>query len=38
MLKARVGEVPVVTGEKLLVGAINMEAIAQKKRPEDRTN
>jgi len=31
MLKAKVGEVSVVTGEKLLVGAINMEAIAQKK-------
>ena len=33
MLKAKVGEVPVVTGEKLLVGAINMEAIARKKTP-----
>ena len=38
MLKAKVGEVPVVTGEKLLVGAINMKAIAQKKRPGDRPN
>ena len=36
MLKAKVGEVFVVTGEKLLVGAINMEAIAQKKRPGDQ--
>ena len=27
MLKAKVGEVPVVTHEKLLVGAINIEAI-----------
>ena len=36
MLKAKVGEVPVVTGEKLLVGAINMEVIAQKKSPGDR--
>ena len=31
MLKAKVEEVPVVTGEKLLVGAINIEAIAQAK-------
>jgi CBS domain-containing protein len=33
MLKAKVGEVSVVSGEKLLVGAINMEAIARKKTP-----
>ena len=33
MLKAKVGEVPVVTGEKLLVGAINIDAIAR-----DKTN
>jgi CBS domain-containing protein len=33
MLKAKVGEVPVVTGEKLLVGAINIETIAR-----DKTN
>ena len=32
MLKAKVGEVPVVTREKLLVGTINIEAIAQEKR------
>jgi CBS domain-containing protein len=31
MLNAKVGEVPVVTGEKLLVGAINIEAIAREK-------
>ena len=31
MLKAKVGEVPVVTGEKLLVGAINVDAIAREK-------
>jgi CBS domain-containing protein len=31
MLKAKVGEVPVVTGEKLLVGAINIDAIAREK-------
>ena len=29
MLNAKVREVPVVTGEKLLVGAINIEAIAR---------
>jgi CBS domain-containing protein len=38
MLDANVGEVPVVTREKLLVGAVNIEAIARKKtagtRPE----
>ena len=32
MLNAKVGEVPVVTREKLLVGAINIEAIVQEKR------
>jgi signal-transduction protein with cAMP-binding, CBS, and nucleotidyltransferase domain len=32
MLNAKVGEVPVVTREKLLVGTIYIEAIAQKKR------
>jgi CBS domain-containing protein len=31
MLSAKVGEVPVVTGEKLLVGAINIDAIARAK-------
>ena len=31
MLNAKVGEVPVVTGEKLLVGAINIDAIAREK-------
>ena len=31
ILSAKVGEVPVVTGEKLLVGAINIEAIAREK-------
>jgi len=31
MLNAKVGEVPVVTGEKLLVGAINIEAITREK-------
>ncbi|HMC27603.1 MAG TPA: CBS domain-containing protein [Verrucomicrobiae bacterium] len=31
MLNARVGEVPVVTREKLLVGTINIEAIAEKR-------
>jgi CBS domain-containing protein len=31
MLDAKVGEVPVVTGEKLLVGAINIEAITREK-------
>ena len=29
MLNAKVGEVPVVTREKLLVGAINIEAIVR---------
>ena len=32
MLNAKIGEVHVVTREKLLVGTINIEAIAQKKR------
>src|SRR5437763_2406425 len=32
MLKAKIGEVPVVTREKLLVGTISIEAIAQEKR------
>src|SRR6266478_3375419 len=32
MLNAKVGEVPVVTREKLLVGTINIETIAQEKR------
>src|SRR5438034_1208928 len=32
MLDAQVGEVPVVTREKLLVGTISIEAIAQEKR------
>ena len=36
MLNAKVGEVPVVTREKLLVGAINIEAIAQEKRRRER--
>jgi len=33
ILEAKVGEVPVITGEKLLVGAINIESIAR-----DKTN
>src|SRR5256712_6388190 len=32
MLNAKVGEVPVVTREKLLVGTINIEAIAQERK------
>jgi len=36
MLNAKVGEVPVVTREKLLVGTINIESIAQKKRRKKR--
>jgi CBS domain-containing protein len=36
MLIARMGEVPVVTREKLLVGTINIEAIAREKRREIR--
>jgi CBS domain-containing protein len=35
MFNAKVGEVPVVTGEKLLVGAINIEAIARENRVFD---
>src|SRR6266478_7238770 len=31
MLNAKIGEVPVVTREKLLVGTINIEAIAEKR-------
>src|SRR6266496_5114073 len=36
MLNAKVGEVPVVTREKLLVGTISIEAIAQEKRRRER--
>src|SRR6266550_8515392 len=36
ILQAKVGEVPVVTREKLLVGTINIEAIAQEKRRRKR--
>src|SRR5207247_8481252 len=36
MLNAKVGEVPVVTREKLLVGAINIEAIARERRRRER--
>jgi len=36
MLNAKVGEVPVVTREKLLVGTINIDAIAQAKRRRGR--
>ncbi len=32
MLNAKIGEVSIVTREKLLIGTINIEAIAQKKR------
>jgi CBS domain-containing protein len=35
ILNAKVGGVPVVTGEKLLVGAINIEAIAREKVTEE---
>jgi hypothetical protein len=35
MLNAKVGEVPVVTSGKLLVGAINIEAIAREKTTEE---
>jgi CBS domain-containing protein len=31
MLETKVGEIPVITGEKLLVGVINIEAIARGK-------
>ena len=37
MLKAKIGEVPVITGEKLLVGVINIEAIAREKNGEQKT-
>jgi CBS domain-containing protein len=36
MLNAKVGQVPVVTREKLLVGTINIAAIAQEKRRRKR--
>src|SRR5437773_9280753 len=36
MLNAKVGEVPVVTREKLLVGTINIEAIARERRRRGR--
>src|SRR6266567_6301777 len=36
MLKAQVGEVPVVTRAKLLVGTIDLEAVAQEKRRRKR--
>ena len=38
MLNAKIGEVPVVTREKLLIGTINIEAIAQKKDGENAWN
>src|SRR5438093_10913889 len=38
MLNAKVGEVLVVTREKLLIGTINIEAIAQKKDGENAWN
>ena len=38
ILHAKVGEVPVVTREKLLVGTINIEAIAQEKRRRNAWN
>src|SRR5438477_10226415 len=38
MLNAKVGEVPVVTREKLLVGTINIEVIAQEKRRRNAWN
>ena len=38
MLIAKVGEVPVVTRGKLLVGTINIEAIAQEKRRREAGN
>src|SRR5213596_3067198 len=38
MLDAQVGEVPVVTREKLLVGTISIEAIAQEKRRRNAWN
>src|SRR5438477_12936615 len=36
MLNAKVGEVPVVTREKLLLGTVRIEAIAQEKRRRKR--
>jgi CBS domain-containing protein len=36
MLNAKVGEVPVVTREKLLLGTVKIEAIAQEKRRRRR--
>ena len=36
MFKAKVGQILVVTVEKLLVGAINIEAIAQEKERRKR--
>src|SRR5206468_6975801 len=36
MLNAKVGEVPVVTREKLLLGTVKVEAIAQEKRRRKR--
>ena len=38
MLKAKVGEVLVVTGEKLLVGVINIEAIAREKTTQENVS
>src|SRR6266481_112847 len=37
MLKAKIGEVPVVTRAKLLVGTIDLEAVAQEKRRRKRS-
>jgi len=36
MLNAKFAEVPVVTREKLLVGAINIEAIVQDRKRRER--
>ena len=36
MLNAKLGEIPVVTREKLLIGTINIEAIAQERRRRER--
>ena len=38
MLNAKIGEVPVVTREKLLIGTINIEAIARRKDRENAWN
>ena len=38
MLNAKIGEVPVVTREKLLVGTINIEAIAQERKNWSRVS